>query len=50
MIMKPMESDHEALALAVKGMEAAIRNEDDTKMFALVQQLVPTFNHNVNKK
>ncbi len=50
MIMKPMESDHKALALAVKGMEAAIRDEDDAKMFALVQQLVPTFNHNVNKK
>ncbi len=50
MIMKPMESDHEALALAVKGMEQAIRDEDDPQMFTLVKQLVPTFNHNVNKK
>jgi FlaA1/EpsC-like NDP-sugar epimerase len=45
MIMKPMESDHEALALAVKGMEQAIRDEDDPRMFTLVKQLVPTFNH-----
>ncbi len=50
MIMKPMESDHEALALAVKGMEKAIHDEDDQTMFTLVKQLVPTFNHNVNKK
>ena len=50
MIMKPMESDHEALALAVKGMEQAIRDEDDPAMFTLVKQLVPTFHHNVNKE
>lgn len=50
MIMKPMEHNHKELALAVKGMEASIHNEDDAQMFALVQQLVPTFNHNVNKE
>ena len=50
MIMKPMESDHEALALAVKGMEKAIRDEDDVTMFALVKQLVPTFHHKANNE
>ncbi len=48
MIMKPMEFDHEALARSVKNMEDAIRQEDDPAMFSIVQQLVPTFNHNKN--
>ena len=48
MIMKPMEFDHEELARSVKNMEDAIRREDDPAMFSIVQQLVPTFNHNKN--
>ncbi|MBR6548117.1 MAG: polysaccharide biosynthesis protein [Clostridia bacterium] len=48
MIMKPMVFDHEELARTVKNMEEAIRQEDDPTMFALVKDLVPTFNHNKN--
>ena len=50
MIMKPIPFDHEELAKTVKAIEAAVAEEDDPRMFALVKELVPTFNHNKNLK